>query len=163
MNRFILMFFLLVIFQSSDNKLEFEKSDIIGNWYNYENTIESDINYTESFLGLHTYNIYQEVLFPDYGLFFKKDTLYSIGILNDTVVLGKPVFLDKLTLKITTRKTDKYIVLKRVIDTNTLEDFINQKIDEKTYYPSYLKRKKYWEQYGELPEDGDFDNLPKQK
>jgi hypothetical protein len=68
--------------------------------------------------------------------------------------------LNSNTLKIVFEEPD-YIILKRVIDSNKLGDFVKQKIDEKTYYPSYLKRKNYWEKYGMLPENGDFENPPK--
>ena len=82
---------------------------------------------------------------------------------KDSVYFGNINFLNKKTLKITYENSKHYFLLKRIIDTNTLEDFVNQKINEKTYYPSYLKRKEYWEKYGKLPENGDYENPPNYK
>lgn len=141
-----------------------EKINIEGNWYHYKifkNNISTDMEYVEMFFHDNKYEIYRQVLYPTRRYFYKKDTLHSVTIADDTLLLGIPVLLNKNTLKIVTREDDKYIVLKRVIDTNTLEDFVNQKIDEGIYYTSYLKREEYWKKYGVLPENGDFDNPPK--
>lgn len=164
MSRFITLFFLLSLFSRSNGQ-EFGKSNIIGNWYNYENTVKTKetVMYTETLFSFNKYYFYQNILSLPSEYFVKEDRMYLVGeLIKDTLIIEKPIFLDKNTLKIAVKKPE-YIILKRVIDINTLEDFVNQKIDEKTYYPSFLKRKEYWEKYGKLPENGDFNNPPKCK
>ena len=143
-----------------------EKINIEGNWYHYKifnNNISIDMEYVEMFFHNNKYEIYREVLYPTRKYFYKQDTLHYVTIADDTLLLGIPVLLNKNTLKIATKEDDKFIVLKRVIDDNNLEDFVNQKIDESIYYTSFLKRENYWKKYGKLPENGDFDNPPECK
>ena len=163
MFRKIIFLIICFIFFANYGSHSLSKNNIYGNWYPFINTrINPDeMNYVEQYFNHNEFYFYHPILSMPYRYFIKKNKMYWLGLLKkDTVIIEKPVFLDKNTLKMFVKKPD-YIILKRVIDTNTLDDFVNHRIDEKTYYPSYLKRKEYWEKYGMLPEDGDFENPPK--
>lgn len=164
MNKIVLFLFLATSFCAKDKKTKQEKHIIVGNWYNFNDTTKhSGINYTETFFSSKEFSLYEDVLIPPYEYYLKGNDIFQLNMSkSDTSHVGKLKFLNKNTLKIIPRKLNGHIILKRVIDSNTLEDFVTQKIDEKTYYPSYLIRKSYWEKYGLLPENGDFENPPKQ-
>ena len=154
---------ILCFFVINNEENELKKSDIIGSWYPYIDTrIEvEEMTYREQYFNDNEFYFYQPILSMPYHYFINESKMYWLGLSKkDTLIIEKPVLIDKNTLKIVVKKPE-YIILKRVIDINTLEDFVNQKIDEKTYYPSFLKREEYWKKYGVLPEDGNFESPPK--
>lgn len=157
------VFFLFAILFGNQSKHYVEKS-FEGSWYIYEDTsvIEVDRVYKEYYFSKKNINIYSKILIMPYSYFINDDKMFILSLSeDDTIFIEKPKLLNENILKLVLKEPD-YIMLKRIIDSNTLEDFVTQKIDEKTYYPSYLIRKSYWEKYGVLPENGDFENPPKQ-
>lgn len=161
--KFILLLLCLVVLLSY-NAVEKQKEQILfGNWYPYRDSgikLE-DMVYKEQYFSTNEYSFYEEILSMPYEYYVKGRKVYYVNLYGkDSVCLGSIDFLNKNMLKIEYENSKRYFILRRVIDSNTLEDFVTQKIDEKTYYPSYLKRENYWKKYGVLPENGDFNTPP---
>lgn len=166
MYRVVIEALFYLIFLLSCQPAEQEEQVLVGNWYPYKDTSIKleDMTYKEQYINRGDYYFYQTILSTPYKYFIKKKKLcfvYFYG--KDSICLGNISFLNKNTLKVRYENSKHYFFLKRVIDSNTLEDFVTQKIDEGVYYDSFLKRETYWKKYGVLPEDGDFENSPKCK
>jgi hypothetical protein len=163
MSKVVTCALFLLAFIFGNQSIHHDVKCFVGNWYIYKDTSvkETDKVYKEHYLSEKSINTYSTILIMPYSYFVRENKMYILSLSKeDTIFIEKPKLLNSNTLKIVFEEPD-YIILKRVIDSNKLGDFVKQKIDKKTYYPSYLKRKNYWEKYGMLPENGDFENPPK--
>lgn len=126
-----------------------EQNQIIisGNWYNFIEKPSENYFYVETFISEDYFQYYTDfgTLMPRTSYYLKNDVLFK----NNKE--GKIVFLDDDTFQII--NNDETITLKRIFDTITLENYINNDVSKNIYWEAFTRRRLYWEKHGMLPEN----------
>ncbi len=125
-----------------------ENFNIMGNWYNYENTFTKEYTYTESYINHDTFVTYHDKSY-DFGskqkYLLKGSVFYFIDDNGDKIESSTIEVVDNDSFKMRYEGEEGYLFFKRVKEESNLENYILKKTDKKAYLSAFLDRKKLWE------------------